>query len=115
MFDSTDLIYVKIAKELCVEILGDPDAAGSKVPSVRDLSKEKRVNANTIQKAYQYLDDLGIFKSETGLGRFVTTDTNKIEEVKRELFISELKRVKVVATKYNISIEEVIEEYKKLD
>ncbi len=112
MFDSTDLLYIKIAKEICTEILADNDVAGKKVLSVRELSKIKKVNANTVQKAYQYLDDLGIFVAEHGLGRFVTNDYDKIKSVRHQLLISELRKVKKIAKLYNVSDQELCELYK---
>ncbi len=111
MLGSVEVLYVKIARELCVEILSDDNPAGKKVPSVRELSKTKQVNANTVQKAYQYLDDLGLFVTEQGLGRFVTKDEKLIQDVKIMLVTSELQKIKEIAKKYDISDSDLCKMY----
>ncbi len=62
--------------------------SGEKLPSVRELSKELRVNPNTVQKAYRELDLLGITVSSKGRGRFIAEDINWSKD------IGDLKEVK---------------------
>lgn len=114
MFDKVELLYVKIAKDLCLEILSSANPAGMKVPSVREFSREKQVNANTVQKAYQYLDELGIFISEKGLGRYVSSDMKKIDSIKKYLIEIELKGVKRIAEQFEIAPETLLEWYLEL-
>jgi GntR family transcriptional regulator len=45
--------------------------AGSAVPSVRELSRQLRVNPATVAKAYQRLADLGVLAVRRGEGTFV--------------------------------------------
>ena len=46
-------------------------APGASVPSVRDLSRELRVNPATVAKAYQRLADAGVLVVRRGEGTFV--------------------------------------------
>ncbi len=46
-------------------------AAGSPLPSVRELSRELRVNPATVAKAYQRLTDAGVLAVRRGEGTFV--------------------------------------------
>lgn len=46
-------------------------AAGSPVPSVRDLARDLQVNPATVSKAYQRLTDAGILAVRRGEGTFV--------------------------------------------
>jgi GntR family transcriptional regulator len=46
-------------------------AAGSGVPSVRDLARELRINPATVSKAYQRLTDAGVLAVRRGEGTFV--------------------------------------------
>jgi DNA-binding transcriptional regulator YhcF (GntR family) len=46
-------------------------AAGSGVPSVRDLARELQVNPATVSKAYQRLTDAGILAVRRGDGTYV--------------------------------------------
>ncbi len=49
--------------------------AGSKLPSVRELSRLLSVNPNTIQKAYRELERAGFVYTASGLGTFVSEKT----------------------------------------
>ena len=63
-----------------------------KLPSVRELSKQLRVNPNTIQKAYSILEDQGYIYTSKGLGSFVSKSyQGKIDESE---FISAKKLIK---------------------
>lgn len=114
MFDKIELLYIKIAKDLCYEILSSDSPMGKKVPSVREFSKKKQVNANTVQKAYQYLDELGIFISEKGLGRYVTNDQEKIDNIKKYLVENELRHVKIIAQKFDIQESILLKWYQEI-
>jgi GntR family transcriptional regulator len=46
-------------------------AAGSALPSVRDLAREHRINPNTVAKAYQRLATAGVVEARRGQGTFV--------------------------------------------
>jgi GntR family transcriptional regulator len=46
-------------------------APGAAVPSVRDLSRDLRVNPATVSKAYQRLADAGVLAVRRGEGTFV--------------------------------------------
>jgi GntR family transcriptional regulator len=46
-------------------------AAGSSIPSVRDLATDLGVNPATVSKAYQRLTDAGVLEVRRGAGTFV--------------------------------------------
>ncbi len=47
-----------------------------KLPSVRQLANELRVNPNTVQKAYAMLETDGIIYSVSGKGSFISGDSD---------------------------------------
>lgn len=47
-----------------------------KLPSVRQLAGELRVNPNTVQKAYAMLETDGIIYSVSGKGSFISGDSD---------------------------------------
>jgi GntR family transcriptional regulator len=49
-------------------------ARGAPVPSVRELSRELRINPATVAKAYQRLTDEGVLAVRRGEGTFVAED-----------------------------------------
>lgn len=73
---------------------GDADKTGhsgggalarERLPSVRDLATEAGVNPNTMQRALQELERQGLVYSQRTSGRFVTEDTDVIENAKSSL------------------------------
>ncbi|MGL4483682.1 MAG: GntR family transcriptional regulator [Anaerovoracaceae bacterium] len=50
----------------------------SKIPSVRNLSKDLVVNPNTVAKAYNVLEDDGFIYTITGRGSFVKEQTKTV-------------------------------------
>jgi len=56
-----------------------------RLPSIRDLSVKLKVNANTIQRAYQELERSALIAPQRGTGYFVTDDKNVLKEHKESL------------------------------
>ncbi len=84
-FDESKPIYLQIADAIKKAIARGDFHMGEKVPSVRELALEIKVNPNTVQHAYQELIREGILFTKRGQGNFVTEDPEKIRELKREL------------------------------
>lgn len=59
-------------------------AAGARLPSIRDLAVELKVNPNTVAKAYTELESTGLIYSESTNGKFVTSDAALVEKMKNE-------------------------------
>lgn len=71
-FKSTKGIYLQIVDNLCRQILEGQLQAGDRVASVRDLAAEFEVNHNTVMRAYNNLQESGIFDNKRGIGFFVS-------------------------------------------
>lgn len=67
-------IYEQIADQLVFAVAGGDLAAGDLVPSVRELSVQLTVNPNTVVRAYQQLELLGVLEPLRGRGMAVTAD-----------------------------------------
>lgn len=50
--------------------------SGDRIPSVRDMAVETRVNPNTVMRAYMELERAGVIETKRGLGFFVTSALN---------------------------------------
>lgn len=89
-------IYEQVIDHLKELIMTDVLEEDSRLPSVRSLSRDLRVNPNTIQKAYRELEREGYVYSVTGKGTFVsskdgiTPDQSKLTEI-REALVSAYK------------------------
>ncbi len=73
-FDENLPIYLQIMDYIKLKIIKKELVEGSKLPSVRDLSTELKVNPNTIQRSYQELEREGLVYSQRGMGTFVSQD-----------------------------------------
>lgn len=58
---------------------------GDKLPSVRALATELAINPNTIQKAYNELENEGFIYSVPGKGSFITGEVRKDDQRRTEL------------------------------
>lgn len=50
--------------------------SGDRIPSIRDLAMELRVNPNTVSRAYQELERSGLVEVKRGMGYFVSEGEN---------------------------------------
>ena len=78
-------IYSQLVEHLSIFIINGRYPAGSRLPSVRDLAEEAKVNPNTMQRALAELENTGLVYSERTSGRFVTEDEELIKSVKQKL------------------------------
>jgi len=88
-FDGRQAIWLQIADHICERILAGAWQPGERVPSVRELAEEIRVNPNTVIRSYGYLQELGIIHTQRGMGYFVAEDAAaKTVELKRQDFVA---------------------------
>ena len=78
-------IYSQLIEQIKLAIVSGVFAPGRRLSSVRDMAAEAGVNPNTLQRALQELERQGLVYSQRTNGRYVTEDTNVIEETKRAL------------------------------
>lgn len=79
-------IYEQVRDGLRKLIITGVIEAGDRLPSVRSLSASLAINPNTIQKAYEALEQEGYAYSVAGKGSFAALPTDVKEGRKRELF-----------------------------
>ena len=100
-------------KQVCVQI---KDAVGTgelsvneKLPSIREMAKALDVSVITIRRAYFELENQGYIHSRPGMGSFVADVSGenlreeKLKEIRREL-----EALTTDASRFGISIDEVI-------
>ena len=83
-FDNNTPIYVQLVEQLKTYIISGQIKPGDRLPSVRDLALQNKVNPNTMQKALVELEDLNLIYTERTNGKFVTNDIKLIEKYKNE-------------------------------
>ncbi|WP_428909507.1 GntR family transcriptional regulator [Niallia sp. Krafla_26] len=84
-FNSNLPIYMQIMNSIKTKIVSGEFKRGDKLPSVRDFSKELKVNPSTIQRAYQELEREEFVYTQRGMGTFVTENIDTIQSVKKNM------------------------------
>ena len=88
-FRENQAIYIQIAEFVCEQILLKKWNLGEKILSIRDLAISMQVTPNTVQRAYDFLQQREIITNKRGIGYFTETDAlNRILAFRRELFIA---------------------------
>lgn len=88
-FDNNIPIYIQLVRQVKINIISGSIKSGERLPSVRDLALQTKVNPNTMQKALAELEEQGLIFTERTNGKFVTEDEALIEKYKKE-FADEL-------------------------
>ena len=81
-FDASRPIYAQLVERLKAKILAGTYPPGSHLDSVRELAAAAGVNPNTMQRALAQLEADGLVRTERTNGRFVTEDTELIEQLR---------------------------------
>jgi GntR family transcriptional regulator len=58
---------------------------GTKLPSVRDLAVQLKINPSTVVRAYMELEREGLCEKRRGQGTFITMSREKVDEVRKQL------------------------------
>ena len=77
-FKDNKPIYIQIAEHICDDVLAGIYRADERIPSVREFAPSVEVNANTVVRSYDYLQQSGIIYNKRGLGYFVADGAAKI-------------------------------------
>lgn len=101
-------IYEQITDQIKTLIRHGDLKENDQLPSVRTLSKELKISALTVKKAYDYLEDEGYTITVHGKGTYVAkTNTEHIlEEQKKEIEL-ELEKIIHKARRCGISDEDM--------
>ena len=87
-FKDTPAIYIQIAQYVCEQILLKKWKLRDKIISIRDLAVTMEVNPNTVQRAYDFLQQKDIITNKRGIGYFIDEDAmERILSFRREQFI----------------------------
>ena len=81
---------------------------GDRFPSVRDLSKELKINPNTAQKVVAQLVREGILEVRPGIGSLVSDLSEATERQREEILNIEVEKLVVEAKRLLIEKEDVI-------
>ena len=78
-------IYLQIMDLIKMDIVTGKLRSKDKLPSVREMATNLKVNPNTLQRSYQELERLGIVYTQRGTGTFVGEGENMVDDLKKEM------------------------------
>jgi len=83
-------IYRQIIRQIEHAVLSDRLRAGERLPTIRSLAVELKINPNTIAKAYGELEIRGILTTQVGSGTYISDKKPDPEDAGHERRIREL-------------------------
>ncbi len=108
LFSNDRAIYTQIIEQVRFFIISGKLLPGEKLLSVRDLAAQAGVNPNTMQRALSELERTGLVYSSRTLGRFVTEDTKKIENEKKDYALLKINEFMLKMKELGYSKSEVV-------
>lgn len=114
IFRENQSIYQQIAERICDEILRNKFPPGERIPSIREYAALVEVNANTVVRSYEWLQQQEIIFNKRGIGYYVSPDgKRRIKEMRRDSFFNdELPFFFDRLYTLDISIDEINRRYK---
>jgi DNA-binding transcriptional regulator YhcF (GntR family) len=83
-FNGTQPVYLQIMEKVRDAVLTGEFPPGSRVPSVRELAAQARVNPNTMQRALLELEREGVLAGGGTAGRCVSADAAILEDLRQK-------------------------------
>ena len=66
------------------------------------------MNPNTVQKAYRQLEEEGLIQSRPGAGSHITASPQQVEDIRQELFRSEVQETVAAMKRMGLKKEEAV-------
>ena len=116
-------IYAQLDRSIRAAIAQGRLAAGDRLPTVRQLAVDLKVNANTVAKVYAELERSGVLATQRGVGTFVLasppTPTHPKAATARRERERQLRplvdRLLADASAIGISLPEIVEYFQGLE
>ena len=109
---SMEPIYEQIVAQIKAEVIEGRMTAGDALPSVRVLSKELKISALTVKKAYDNLEEEGLIVTVHGKGSFIAnTNQELLMEERRKELEKELEAAVQKARTGGLTVKEIRESF----
>jgi len=104
-----DPMYKQVTDQIKDSIARGGLQPNAKLPSIREMSKELKLSAITIKRAYFDLEKDGYIVTRAGLGSFVAEiNKEKIRGEKMAEIRKEVSRLIKTGSQFDISVDEII-------
>ncbi len=106
---SGEPIYRQIVEQIKYRIAAGKLGGNDKLPSIRALATQLKINSRTVVKAYEELAHANLVVMKQGLGVFVTDHREVVAKSVREKVIAEqIRRLLAEASRMGADSDEVI-------
>ena len=82
--------YRQIIRRIEDAVLAGTLSPGTRLPTIRSLAIQLKINPNTIAKAYAELELRGLVTTQVGSGTFISDNAPEPAEFKREALLQDL-------------------------
>ena len=101
--------YRQIIDQVQFAIADGRLSCGDRLPTVRQLAVELKINPNTVARAYQELEIKGVVATQMGTGTFIGDEKIEISEVERKRMLDQIcTELLSRASAYGFTLDEVI-------
>ena len=91
-FDNSKPIYLQIVDKIKKQLIRNELDIGDKIPSQRELAQQLKVNPNTVQRAYNEMEAMGMVETLRGQGTFICDKPGMLKEIKEEMIEDIMRR-----------------------
>ena len=107
---SRDPIYRQLTEQVERLVAGGELVDGDRLPSVRELALELRINPNTVARAYRDLEQEGVVVRQHGRGVFVAPRAPELNDRQRQAVLEgPVDELLLTAWKAGIDLDTVVE------
>lgn len=107
---SGEPIYRQIVEAIKLRIARGDLAEGDKLPSIRELASQLKINTRTVVKAYETLNSTGLVVMQHGRGVFVTAPQLVLSKRdRRKVLLDHAQRLLAEAKRVGATPEEVVD------
>jgi GntR family transcriptional regulator len=104
---SGEPIYAQIVEAIKYAVAAGQMAPDSRLPSIRALADELKINARTVVKAYEELEHAGVVVMRQGQGVFIAESQTAPAAVRNQAITDLVRRLLAEAARLGASPEEV--------
>jgi GntR family transcriptional regulator len=102
--------YRQIIDQVQFAIADERLTGGDRLPTVRQLAVDLKINPNTVARAYQELEIRGVVSTQMGTGTFIGDEKVAIPEAERRRMLDQIcTELLSRASAYGFTLREVIE------
>ncbi len=104
-----DPMYKQITDQVKDAIASGGLHPETKLPSIREMSRELKISEITIKRAYSDLENEGFIITRSGLGSYIADiNRDKLRQDKWQETRKDILKILKTAERFNISAEEII-------